>query len=119
MIQSLPSGSQQPVSNHLTTDNRASRGRPVVAANAFRPCDDCRDLKSWPVRLTTVESRNAIANVLAQPAGIATSPLALLYGGQEVEADTVVNVRFLKVDGVATLGEESEAAAGDVTLHEQ
>jgi DNA-binding IscR family transcriptional regulator len=31
---------------------------------AFRPCEDCSDLKSCSVRLITVEARNAIASVL-------------------------------------------------------
>jgi len=37
---------------------------PCASVTAFRPCDDCGDLKSWSVRLIMVESRNAIANVL-------------------------------------------------------
>jgi len=35
-----------------------------ASVTAFRPCDDCGDLKSCSVRLIMVEARNAIANVL-------------------------------------------------------
>src|ERR1700728_4713115 len=35
-----------------------------ASVTAFRPCDDCGDLKSCSVRLVMVEARNAIANVL-------------------------------------------------------
>jgi Rrf2 family protein len=37
---------------------------PCASVTAFRPCDDCSDLKSCSVRLIMVEARNAIANVL-------------------------------------------------------
>jgi Rrf2 family protein len=37
---------------------------PCASVTAFRPCDDCRDLKSCPVRLIMMAARNAIANVL-------------------------------------------------------
>jgi Rrf2 family protein len=33
-----------------------------ASVTAFRPCDDCGDLKSCSVRLIMVEARNAIAN---------------------------------------------------------
>jgi len=35
-----------------------------ASVTAFRPCADCRDLKTCPVRLIMVEARNAIADVL-------------------------------------------------------
>ena len=35
-----------------------------ASVTAFRPCDDCADLKTCPVRLVMVDARNAIANVL-------------------------------------------------------
>src|SRR5579872_687772 len=37
---------------------------PCASVTAFRPCDDCDDLKSCSVRLIMVEARNAIASVL-------------------------------------------------------
>ena len=37
---------------------------PCASVTAFRPCDDCADLKTCPVRLLMVDARNAIANVL-------------------------------------------------------
>jgi Rrf2 family protein len=39
---------------------------PIACASvtAFRACDDCRDLRTCPVRLMMVEARNAIATVL-------------------------------------------------------
>jgi Rrf2 family protein len=37
---------------------------PCASVTAFRPCDDCVDLKACAVRLIMIESRNAIANVL-------------------------------------------------------
>ncbi len=37
---------------------------PCASVTAFRPCDDCGDLASCPVRLAMVDARNAIANVL-------------------------------------------------------
>jgi Rrf2 family protein len=37
---------------------------PCASVTAFRPCEDCSDLKSCSVRLITVEARNAIASVL-------------------------------------------------------
>jgi len=37
---------------------------PCASVTAFRPCDDCADLKSCAVRLIMVEARNAIASVL-------------------------------------------------------
>ena len=37
---------------------------PCASVTAFRPCDDCADLASCPVRLMMVDARNAIANVL-------------------------------------------------------
>ncbi len=37
---------------------------PCASVTAFRPCDDCADLRTCPVRLMMVEARNAIANVL-------------------------------------------------------
>jgi Rrf2 family protein len=35
-----------------------------ASVTAYRPCDDCGDLKSCPVRLIMVAARDAIANVL-------------------------------------------------------
>jgi Rrf2 family protein len=37
---------------------------PCASVTAFRPCDDCDDLKYCSVRLIMVEARNAIASVL-------------------------------------------------------
>jgi Rrf2 family protein len=37
---------------------------PCASVTAFRPCDDCTDLKTCAVRLIMIEARNAIANVL-------------------------------------------------------
>ena len=37
---------------------------PCASVTAFRPCDDCADLKTCPVRLIMVEARNAVANIL-------------------------------------------------------
>ena len=37
---------------------------PCASVTAFRPCDDCSDLKICAVRLIMIEARNAIANVL-------------------------------------------------------
>jgi Rrf2 family protein len=37
---------------------------PCASVTAFRPCDDCSDLKICAVRLIMMEARNAIANVL-------------------------------------------------------
>ncbi len=37
---------------------------PCASVTAFRPCDDCADLKTCPVRLIMVEARNAIADIL-------------------------------------------------------
>ncbi len=37
---------------------------PCASVTAFRPCDDCRDLKTCAVRLIMIDARNAIANVL-------------------------------------------------------
>jgi Rrf2 family protein len=37
---------------------------PCASVTAFRPCDDCGDLKTCAVRLIMIEARNAIANVL-------------------------------------------------------
>ncbi len=37
---------------------------PCASVTAFRPCGDCRDLKTCAVRLIMIEARNAIANVL-------------------------------------------------------
>jgi Rrf2 family protein len=37
---------------------------PCASVTAYRPCDDCRDLKTCAVRLIMIEARNAIANVL-------------------------------------------------------
>src|SRR6516164_5507466 len=37
---------------------------PCASVTAYRPCDDCRDLKTCPVRMIMVAARNAIANVL-------------------------------------------------------
>jgi Rrf2 family protein len=37
---------------------------PCASVTAFRPCDDCGDLKTCAVRLIMVEARNAIAGVL-------------------------------------------------------
>jgi len=39
---------------------------PCASVTAFRPCDDCDDLKTCSVRLIMVEARNAIAGVLDQ-----------------------------------------------------
>lgn len=37
---------------------------PCASVTAFRPCDDCDDLKSCSVRIIMVDARNAIASVL-------------------------------------------------------
>jgi Rrf2 family protein len=37
---------------------------PCASVTAFRPCDDCSDLRTCAVRQIMVEARNAIANVL-------------------------------------------------------
>ena len=37
---------------------------PCASVTAFRPCDDCDDLRTCAVRQIMVEARNAIANVL-------------------------------------------------------
>ncbi len=37
---------------------------PCASVTAYRPCDDCADLKTCPVRLIMLDARNAIANVL-------------------------------------------------------
>jgi Rrf2 family protein len=37
---------------------------PCASVTAFRPCEDCADLASCPVRLVMIDARNAIANVL-------------------------------------------------------
>ncbi len=37
---------------------------PCASVTAFRPCDDCADLKTCPVRLIMVEARNAVASIL-------------------------------------------------------
>jgi len=37
---------------------------PCASVTAFRPCDDCGDLKTCSVRLIMVEARNAIVNLL-------------------------------------------------------
>ncbi len=37
---------------------------PCASVTAFRPCDDCSDLKTCAVRLIMIEARNAVANVL-------------------------------------------------------
>jgi Rrf2 family protein len=37
---------------------------PCASVTAFRPCEDCVELSTCPVRLIMVEARNAIANVL-------------------------------------------------------
>lgn len=37
---------------------------PCASVTAFRPCEDCEDLKSCSVRIIMVEARNAIASVL-------------------------------------------------------
>jgi Rrf2 family protein len=37
-----------------------------ASVTAFRPCDDCEDLKACAVRIVMVEARNAIARVLDQ-----------------------------------------------------
>ncbi|RBP11235.1 BadM/Rrf2 family transcriptional regulator [Roseiarcus fermentans] len=37
---------------------------PCASVTAFRPCDDCADLRTCAVRQVMVEARNAIANVL-------------------------------------------------------
>jgi Rrf2 family protein len=37
---------------------------PCASVTAFRPCDDCDDLKACSVRIIMVEARNAIASVL-------------------------------------------------------
>jgi Rrf2 family protein len=58
---------------------------PCASITAFRPCDDCVDLKTCPVRLIMVAARNAIANVLdhltlAEMRGLpAASDLAQMY----------------------------------------
>jgi Rrf2 family protein len=58
---------------------------PCASVTAFRPCDDCGDLESCPVRMIMVAARNAIASVLdpltlAEMRGLSrTSDLAALY----------------------------------------
>ena len=58
---------------------------PCASVTAFRPCDDCIDLKTCPVRLIMVAARNAIANLLdhltlAEMRGLpAASDLAQMY----------------------------------------
>jgi Rrf2 family protein len=37
---------------------------PCASVTAFRPCEDCNDLQTCPVRLIMVNARNALANVL-------------------------------------------------------
>jgi len=37
---------------------------PCASVTAFRPCGDCGDLKTCPVRLIMIEARNAVAEVL-------------------------------------------------------
>jgi Rrf2 family protein len=37
---------------------------PCASVTAFRPCEDCDDLETCPVRRIMVEARNAIAGVL-------------------------------------------------------
>jgi Rrf2 family protein len=37
---------------------------PCASVTAFRPCDDCGDLRTCAVRLVMAEARNAIASVL-------------------------------------------------------
>jgi Rrf2 family protein len=37
---------------------------PCASVTAYRPCDDCADLRTCPVRLVMLEARNAIASVL-------------------------------------------------------
>ena len=37
---------------------------PCASVTAFRPCDDCGDMKTCAVRLVMIEARNAIASVL-------------------------------------------------------
>src|SRR5579871_6839778 len=37
---------------------------PCASVTAFRPCDDCADLKTCPVRIIMLDARNAIASVL-------------------------------------------------------
>jgi Rrf2 family protein len=37
---------------------------PCASVTAFRPCEDCADLKTCAVRQVMVEARNAIASVL-------------------------------------------------------
>ena len=37
---------------------------PCASVRAFRPCDDCEDLRTCAVRLIMLEARNAIASVL-------------------------------------------------------
>jgi len=37
---------------------------PCASVTAYRPCEDCADLKTCPVRLIMLDARNAIANVL-------------------------------------------------------
>ena len=37
---------------------------PCASVTAFRPCDDCGDMRTCAVRLVMVEARNAIASVL-------------------------------------------------------
>ena len=37
---------------------------PCASVTSFRPCSDCADLKTCPVRQIMVEARNAIATVL-------------------------------------------------------
>lgn len=37
---------------------------PCASVTAYRPCEDCADLKTCPVRLIMLEARNAIAHVL-------------------------------------------------------
>lgn len=37
---------------------------PCASVTAFRPCDDCADLRTCPVRSIMLDARNAIASVL-------------------------------------------------------
>ena len=37
---------------------------PCASVTAFRPCEDCSDLRTCAVRQMMVEARNAVANVL-------------------------------------------------------
>ncbi len=54
-----------------------------ASVTAFRPCADCSDLKTCPVRLIMIEARNAIADVLDNRT---LAELRMLAGSADQEA---------------------------------